>query len=138
MVSWWVLVHSGLWALLWPCNPCFIPHLNVLIKWTKLGIISENWEHFLCFTRLELGYQRMWAAVRVLVRQIQNWWWGSILGEKTSLVPSVFSCVLFSSWLFIPSPVWGTSQITLICMKKMYMKERGVMNIESIPRIIDK
>ncbi len=51
-------------------------------------------------------------AVKMQVWQIQNWGWIScgdqIEGKKTSLVPSFLPVVLFSSWLLILVPSYGT------------------------------
>jgi hypothetical protein len=31
------------WALVWPCNPYFIPNLSVNVNWVKWHTISWNW-----------------------------------------------------------------------------------------------
>jgi hypothetical protein len=89
-------------ALFWPSNPCFIPNLKVSVKCAKRNRVPSH----------ETGYQfhifagsysdKPWFNKGHMISSE-----GPAAGEKFSLISFPISCVLFSSWLLIWSPVHG-------------------------------
>jgi hypothetical protein len=123
-----------LWSLVWPYNPCFI--LN-LLKWVKLGIISEDSQGFYISTKLNLmknvgsseGLCKSKTRGETPVR--------TNLGEKTSLILSCFSSVLISSWLLILSPVLEELMPSIPCFGYFTPNSSMWRPIASWCRLID-
>jgi hypothetical protein len=103
-----------LWTLVWPSCPCFIPNWSGAVKWAKLGIVSWNWATVQKICRI-VFWQGVYAMKDMMSQQWRCRWGQYKIGDENSpedqftwenQVQFPFSsCILFSSWLLISSPV---------------------------------